>query len=324
MKALIRHTFVISLICGLVSCKTSKADLVTPKRYEISEKDFVPEGIAYSELKDAFYLTSVSKAKIMEIDRTSGSQSDFISDFEYNYSPGAGIYVDDSRNQLHALGGYYLISDSLSALYTFDINSKVLLERYSVNDGRKHFLNDMVMDKKGNMYITDSKDSSVFVLKEGSDELSLYHRSSEIVFPNGIALSDDQSKLYVASFAKGVRVFDLNTKQILNGVDSLDISTGIDGLEFYKGSLFAVQNGVGTNSFNFRELILSEGGDSIVDTRIIDSHNPELDVPLTFCIAHNKAILIGNSNLQFLDQKTLQFADSDSIKNTTLLVYDID
>ena len=36
----------------------------TPVEYVLDEKDLVPEGIAYSEKKDAFYLTSVAKSKI--------------------------------------------------------------------------------------------------------------------------------------------------------------------------------------------------------------------------------------------------------------------
>ena len=151
----------------------------------------------------------------------------------------------------------------------------------------------------------------------------MFFKSPEIEFPNGIAISDDNSKLYLAT-AKGVRVLDVAGKRILNEPDSLGISQGIDGLEFYKGHLYAVQNGVIANGDNFRKLVLNKAQNKIMDVEIIDSGNPKLYVPLTFCFAENKAVVIGNSNLGHLNQETMQFSKSDTIPNSRLLVYEIE
>ena len=306
----------IPLILLLLACGTK-----TPTRYILDEKDLVPEGIAYSTKKDAFYLTSVAKSKIITVDRKTGKQSDFIGENAFGYQPGVGIWVDDDRNLLHALGGYYLLPDSLSSLYTFDLDTQKLLKRYKLSD--EHFLNDMVVDTKGDMYLTDTKDASVFVLPFGTDSLRLFLKSPEIEFPNGIAISDDDTKLYIASMPLGVKVLDIASKRLLNKTDSLGISQGIDGLEFYKGHLYGVQNGVGANGFNFRKLILNETKDKIVRAEIIDSGNPDLYVPLTFSFVGNQAVVIGNSNLGHLNQETMQFSESDTIPKTKLLVYKI-
>lgn len=294
------------------------------EEYIVEEKDFVPEGIAYSKKKDAFYLTSVTKSKILEVDRKTGKQRDFIPEHGFGYTPGVGIYVDDEKGLLHAIGGYYMLPDSFSSLFTFDLHTQKLLNKYDVTDEGEHFLNDMIMDKQGNMYLTNSKDSSVYVLRQGSDTLELFYQSSEIDFPNGIAISEDNSKLYIASIPKGVRVLELSTKKLLNKQDTLGISQGIDGLEFYENNLYGIQNSLGANSFNFRKLILNEAQDAIIDVEVIDSDPPRLDVPLTFCIAENKAVVIANSNLQYLNQKTLEFEQSDSIRKTKLLTYSIE
>lgn len=182
----------------------------------------------------------------------------------------------------------------------------------------------MIQDTAGNIYLTDTKGGSVYLLKHESDSLELFFKSPEIEFPNGIAISDDNTKLYVASMPKGVKVLDISTKRILNKTDTLGISQGIDGLEFYKNHLYAVQNGVGANGFNFRKLILNAAQDKIVAVEIIDSGNPKLYVPLTFCFMENKAVVIGNSNLGHLDQVTMKLAESDTIPNSKLLVYTID
>ena len=289
----------------------------------LDEKDLVPEGIAYSENEDAFYLTSVGLSKIIKVDRKTGKQDDFIKKHEFKYSPGAGIWIDDEHHLLHAIGGYYALKDSLSSLYTFDLDTNELLKRYDVATEGQHFLNDLVKDNKGNIYLTDTKDSSVYMLRKGNDILELFYKSEEIKYPNGIAISDDNTKLYVASATHGVRVIDISTKEILNKKDTLGLTQGIDGLEFYHNHLFAVQNGVKANLYNFRKLILNQNQDEITGVEVLDSNTEKLDVPLTFCIVDGKAVVIGNSNLQYLNQENYIFAEADSIKKTRLIVYQI-
>jgi hypothetical protein len=314
-----KYIIILFSIIILIGCKTK-----IQQEYILNEIDLVPEGISYSKNKDAFYLTSVAKSKIIELDRKSGKQKNFINEHESGYMPGAGIYVDDDRNLLHAIGGYFMKNDSLSSLFTFDLNTRKLIKRYDVIDKGVHFLNDLVKDKRGNIYLTDTKKSAIYLLKHDNDSLELFYESPEIQFPNGIAISGNNTKLYIASHTKGVRVLDISTKMILNDKDSLGISQGIDGLKFHKNHLYAIQNSVKANTFNFRKLILNEKQDEIIGFEVIDSHTPNLNLPLTFCLVEDKAIVIGNSNLQYLNQKEYKFNFADSIPNTKLIVYQIE
>jgi hypothetical protein len=290
--------------------------------YILDETELVPEGITWSESNRKFYLTSIAKLKIISLDEETGVQEDFISSGEYHFPPGAGIFADDERNLLHALGGYYTLTDSVSSLFTFDLKTKELKNKYDITDEGSHFLNDMTLDDAGNIYMTDSKSAAVYMLENGKQIPVVFLRSDEIPYPNGITISDDYSKLYIAT-SKGVRIIDKTTKKILNEADSTGISQGIDGLEFYKKNLYAVQNGVKSNGFNFRKLLLNKNQDQIRGFKQIDSDNPYLNLPLTFCIAHNKAVVIGNSNLQYLDQINFTFPEKDSLKQTRLLIYDL-
>lgn len=303
----------------MASCKPKVLE-----SYVLHEKDLVPEGIGYSKKRNKFYLTSIAKSKIIEVDADSGHQRDFINERTFNYSPGAGIHIDDELDILYAIGGYYMKPDSTSSLFAFDLDSKLLIKRYDVLSEGDHFLNDLVQDTKGNIYMSDTKSASIYLLKSGSNTLELFYKSSEISFANGITISDDNTKLYIASFTKGIRVLDISTKKILNEQDSLGISQGIDGLKLYQGNLLAIQNGVKSKSFNFRKLILNSDGDKIVGYEIISENNKDLELPLTFCMAGNRAVVIANSNLQYLNQETFEFMQSDTILNTKLLVYDVE
>jgi len=316
MKYIIWCKFIILLFLG---CQQEM-----PRTYLIDELDLVPEGIDFSKKHNSFYLSSVAKSKIIKIDKYSGVQEDFIVEKEYDYSPGVGVYVDEAQDQLYAIGGYYSLDETLTTLFKFDLTSQELINKYEISDTGSHFLNDMVIDKKGNIYLTNTKDSSIYYLEQGADSLALFFKSTDIQYPNGIALSEDNTKLYVASFQKGVRVLDIEKRIILNDIDSSGVSGGIDGLEYYKGALYAIQNGVQENTHNLRKLLLNEQEDEIVGVEVIDSRNADLYVPLTFCIHDGKAIVIANSNLQHLDQVEFTFAFADSIKNTQLLVYDLE
>ena len=311
------------LLFLVISCQSPEKVSGVLRTYTLEELSLVPEGIDYSKVNDAYYLSSVTSSKIVEVNKETGEQRNFIEPNEYGYSPGVGLLVDDERGLLHAIGGYYLLPDSLSSLYTFSLSTGQLIQRYDMIDGGEHFLNDMILDDGGNLYLTNTKDSSVYILPYGQDTLELFFKSTEILFPNGIAINEDNTKLYVASIPKGVRILDLESKTILNQQDTTGASQGIDGLEYYNGHLYGVQNSVAANSFNFRKLILNEREDEIVDVSVIDSHTSLLDVPLTFCLDGDEAVVIGNSNLQYLNQVTLEFADSDRLQNTKLLVYSL-
>ena len=289
--------------------------------YILDETELVPEGIAYSAAAEKFYLTSLGKSKIISLDEKTGEQEDFISERESNFPPGAGIFVDDERSLLHAVGGYYSIEDSVTSLFTFDLNTRELLNRYDVSAEGPHFLNDLIQDNEGNIYVTDSKSAAIWLLGKGNEELELFYHSDDILYPNGIAISDDNTNLFIAS-SKGVRILNIGTKEIVNEEDTLGISQGIDGLELYKNNLYAVQNGVESNGYNFRMLELNEAQNKITGFRVIDE-GEDLNLPLTFCIANDKAVVIGNSNLQYLDQESLSFPVGDSLKNTKLLIYDL-
>lgn len=291
--------------------------------YILNELDLLPEGIAYSSTKDAFYVSSIFKSKIIKVDRRTGEQEDFISEKEFGYLPGVGIIVDDERGLVHALGGYFMGERASSALFTFDLERQELIRRIDMPEGGAHFLNDMTMDKQGNLYLTNTKDSSIYHWETGSDRLHLFFQSRQIQYPNGIAISDDQSKLYIASFNDGIRVLDIEKKILLNERDTSGISQGIDGLEFYQNHLYAVQNGVEIQYQNLRKLFLNDKQDQIIGWEIIGQDYPSMKVPLTFCIADRKAVVIGNSNLQYLNQETFTMTHPDSLVRTKLLVYEL-
>lgn len=98
----------------------------------------------------------------------------------------------------------------------------------------------------GTIFLTDTLAHQVYRFDLHTHSFAPLRLSRELLFPNGIALTDDESALYVAD-QLGVLRFDLKTEASAE-VDPGPHNTvaGIDGLYWHKGSLVAVQNGIGT------------------------------------------------------------------------------
>ena len=105
----------ISLVLVGQSCRKDHRS----NEFIIHEIDLIPEGIAYSANRNTFFLTSIAKGKIITINAHTGIQNDFIDEKEYDYMPGVGIVVDDDRELIHALGGFYMNEEKMIQLHPF-------------------------------------------------------------------------------------------------------------------------------------------------------------------------------------------------------------
>jgi sugar lactone lactonase YvrE len=112
-----------------------------------------------------------------------------------------------SGARLHKDGKLY-ITDKERGIVALDIatgQETILVNTY----GRENLrgLNDLTIDKNGGIYVTEPYGSNVlrqngrvFYLAPGKKELALI--ADTIGFPNGIVLSPDETRLYVAEYAQ--------------------------------------------------------------------------------------------------------------------------
>lgn len=105
------------------------------------------------------------------------------------------------------------VSDNTD-LVIMDIESGNITSRIEV-EGAK-FLNDITADEEGNIYISDTGNSSIYILKQGSDEVTQWLSTEELEFPNGLLVVDDY--IYVAAWGSedggNLLKVDLDTKEI--------------------------------------------------------------------------------------------------------------
>ena len=104
------------------------------------------------------------------------------------------------------------------------------------------FLNDITVDKEGNIYISDTGNSSIYKLEKESDEISQWLKSDQLEFPNGLLVVDDH--IFVAAWGKedggNLLKVDLNNKEI-NRISEKPIGN-LDGIQLINNEDFYISD----------------------------------------------------------------------------------
>lgn len=289
--------------------------------YVIPENDLIPEGIAFSYTTNSFYISSIKKTKIIQINAENGTFNDFIPSELLGISF-LGIIVDDSRGHLWACGNKTENNIQYSAVAKFDLKTRDLIKSYSKIDTSSFLFNDLTQDKKGNVYITNSRKNEIYKIDIETDSIRLFFESDQIQHPNGITISPDNKYLYIASTDKGIRVLDIERNIIIGEIDSSINSTGIDGLKYYKYSLIGIQNAVEEKSqVKIARYFLDESGTNITKQEVIDQNNYLFDIPTTCVIANDQLYCLANSQLRNLKNPDNEIINPKELKDILILKY---
>lgn len=268
--------------------------------FTIPQKDLIPEGLAADPADGTLYISSIYHRKIVKI-APEGHISDFVAEAQDGLLGVLGLRVDPRDRSVWAASE----KAGEATLFHFDRNGKTLA-RYSPPEPGKHLFNDLAVTARGDVFVTDSEDGSVYKLPQGSEKLTridLHGRS----YPNGIALSADETLLYVAhSF--GIVTMDLSGGSIaeLQAPQGISLSAA-DGLYLRKGSLIAIQNGFGAN--RIVQLRLSPNGRSVLNGKLLEFRSANLDLPTTGAVYNGSFYYIVNSQIDHEDNGTLKRQD---------------
>jgi len=262
------------------------------------EKDLIPEGLAWDPKREVFYLGSLHRKKIVQITPDSHT-SDFVPPQQEPLLPVLGIRVDPNDGTIWANSFQDAGANAgKTRLLHLDAHGNVLA-RFSPSDQARHGFNDLVIRKAGDVFTTDSVGHAVFRFDPAANKfMSLqFHRT--LYYPNGIALADDDRTLYVAD-AFGVIKYDLSNSS------SVDVSpgahatlAGVDGLYWHRGSLVAIQNGIGTprvTSFK-----LSPDGRRVTRVTVLEYRTTLTALPTTGAIRGSDFYFISNSQIDNLN-----------------------
>lgn len=279
--------------------------------FRLPEKDLVPEGIAFDPETGSYFVSSIYKRKIVRVDKAVKA-SDFTASGQDGLWDVLGLRVDPTARVLWACSGAGPGAgeiDGTSSLHRYDLKTGKLLAKVDL-PGKPRLCNDIALGKDGEVFITDSKGGMVHRLKAGASAFETLVGPGSLIYPNGITISPDFKKLFVADFTKGISIVDVATGQArpLPHPERVHVA-GLDGLYLDGRSLVAVQNSAGTARIvRFR---LNEALDSIESEETLESRNPSFKIPTTGVIANGSLVYIANSQLRAVDEQGRLKPDAD-------------
>lgn len=287
--------------------------------FQLSEKDIIPEALTHHPTTKSIYAGSIHRRKVIEI-KADGTQQDFIKEGQDGILGILGIEIDVATNSLWLCSantglfgnnfiGMDTVKNAQSAIYRFNSETGKLIQKFEAPDSLNPFFNDLVV-VDGTVYITDSYSNSLYHISKKEDgsyhQLESFVESELIQGQNGIA--SDGTHLFVAAHFTGVFKIDLATKKLKRlETDATTTLTGIDGLEYYKGSLIANQPDIlkGVHQYHLN-------GNKVIKKNVLDYNHPLFGVTTTGEVMEDTFYYIANSGLE-------QFQEDGNLPNTTTL-----
>jgi hypothetical protein len=283
--------------------------------FEIGDRDFLPEGIAYDSVGARFLLGSLTHRAVSAF-APNGATS-MVVPHAAGMLRVVGVHVDVPRNRLwfatwapdSAARGDSTERPSVTRLFLADLASGRIVTSWTPDGGRPgHLLNDFVVMDDGTLFITDTDEGTIYRLRSPRDTLELFLRPDPVRFAvaNGITSAPDGQVLYVA-FLQGIARVDIDSKAIalLPSPDSVSTAS-IDGLYWYRGSLLGVQ-GIPSLSRVVR-YALSPDGRRVTTGAVLERGQPVVVEPTTGTVVGSRFYYIANSQYGRLDNNTSTFA----------------
>jgi sugar lactone lactonase YvrE len=191
-----------------------------------------------------------------------------------------GMAADAARRRLWIASGSLEQTPSpetaFRGLIALDLDSLQEIERISLAGPGSP--GDLTLAGDGTVYASDPISGALYRARTGDRALAVLVPPGRLRSPQGLALSPDESRLYVADYAYGIGVVDLATGRITRlagrGAAMLD---GVDGLLADRDALIVIQNG--TNPRRIARLSLGAGCDEVTGVEILERANPAWGEP---------------------------------------------
>jgi sugar lactone lactonase YvrE len=305
------------------------ADLRKPlvhstEAFSLLDPELVSTGIAVDPATGDTFIASVRERKIVR--RTKGGRvSNFVDERQDGFLAGASLLIDSPHQLLYAstasvpfMRGYRKEDDGKSGVYVFDLKTGKLARKVFLTDSKKHFLNQMTINRASDVFVTDSLTPGIYRLKYGDDKLELLPGSLAFHSTQGPAfLNNDEKTLYVADFSDGVWALDLasGTRRRVEAPADTWLG-GLDGLTRVADGFIAVQ--IGIKPERVVRLHLDPQGQRIVAVDVLESNHPDYNGPIQGAVDGNTFLYVANSQLGLANNETGTFP-AEKAKATEVL-----
>ena len=299
------------ILFTLLACNNPDIEVITLS----IDKATIPEGIVVDPKTKDIYVSSLHLDQLVRCDAKINNSEIIFNRSDHGYSIGVGM--DLYENYIYALGSYD--RDTFSLLYIKNIETDRVLS-FKVDSLENTYFNDLAIDKYGNCYITDTDNHKIYFYDNSTHSISTFFLDEQIEHPNGIAISKDQTKLFVDSYSHGIRIIDIEQKNILNTLHSPTAERGIDGIKYHKEKLYFIVNGIKDKSQHglySLDLLDNETEFGNMDPELV--FHKKMRLPTTFSIVGNDFYVLANSQMDLLDQEKNTVLDTSKLTETYVI-----
>lgn len=246
----------------------------------IEDTDFQPEGITYDADSARIFVGSLN-GEIRQVD-TKGELTRFAGP-EAGLREVAGLKVDRKRRLLWAATSVFPDFPPTDAPPKTDLGLTGALA-FDLDEGRRvrecwlderpllHGFNDFALAENGDVYVSDSPANSIYRLRNGECRLEKLIHDPRMTFPNGLALSPDDTRLYVAHI-EGLSVVDvISGRRTQLAVPANTAVNSMDGLIRDGADLLGIQPS--PNLARVLRIRLSDDGMAIREVVTVSSPPP--------------------------------------------------
>ena len=274
--------------------------------FTLKEKDLLPENLAYDPQSGYFLVGSTRTGGIREV-APGCREWDFAAARAEGLWMVIGMKVDTKRRALWVASsdGGNLVGrpagmPRAAGLFEFDLDTGGLLGRFLLDEpGVTHFLNDLVVAPDGDVYVTHMFDAGqVWRLDARTRTFAPFYRGDAGFHnPNGIAITPDGKRLYVADDF-GISAIDIavRMRKPLAAPKGVKLG-GVDGLYLYGHSLVFIQPDMKRVS----RCQLDEAGLRATTCEVLEQGHPMFAHPTTGVIVDNALYYIANSQFDSVD-----------------------
>lgn len=250
--------------------------------FQFQMKGFHPEGIVYDYQSSRFIIGDIRNGLIYIFNKYGQKQKLLIDLKSEGYWSAMGMAIDSNDTNILWVTSAYLPNFSE---YTVGINGKSAVLKINITTGEiidsytktgNHVFGDIAVTQNDEVYITDSAEPIIFKINRQNKELQEFARFDDLWNLQGLSLSDDESKLYLADYIMGIYVLELSKPNILSPlIDNNEWLRGGDGLYQRNNNLIILQNG--TMPKRVAQIKLDNDGFGIMDSLLftdqtIDNH----------------------------------------------------
>jgi sugar lactone lactonase YvrE len=214
-------------VLGTTNIDVAQGSDQVQKLWETPAQLKTPESVLYEPIENVLFVSNIDgkpnekdgQGFISKVSPINGSV------IELNWVTGLnapkGMAVSSDRSKLY-------VSD-ITDLVEIDIVNGQITNRY--NAPGSAFLNDVVSDGQGNIYVSDTGTNATYKFdRSNKSSLQIWLQNTELNSPNGLYVDNSTNKLVVASLGGSLRLVDLANKIMSDLGEQVPIGS-FDGIE---------------------------------------------------------------------------------------------